>query len=103
VAASVGQPRLVAGWLAGQFMRGGGYGIVGDIVLLPERLVAMRGDVAQLSRPAVRGALLGLLDQVSTAVQVPATPRQEDLVAVGAVAARTVARRSSRAPRAAAR
>jgi uncharacterized membrane protein YeaQ/YmgE (transglycosylase-associated protein family) len=24
---------LVAGWLAGQFMRGGGYGIVGDIVL----------------------------------------------------------------------
>ncbi|HEY8694518.1 MAG TPA: GlsB/YeaQ/YmgE family stress response membrane protein [Chloroflexota bacterium] len=24
---------LVAGWLAGQFMRGGGYGVVGDIVL----------------------------------------------------------------------
>ena len=24
---------LIAGWLAGQFMRGGGYGIVGDIVL----------------------------------------------------------------------
>ena len=24
---------LVAGWLAGQFMKGGGYGIVGDIVL----------------------------------------------------------------------
>lgn len=24
---------LVAGWLAGQFMRGGGYGLVGDIVL----------------------------------------------------------------------
>lgn len=24
---------LVAGWLAGQFMRGGGYGIIGDIVL----------------------------------------------------------------------
>ncbi len=24
---------LVAGWLAGQVMRGGGYGIIGDIVL----------------------------------------------------------------------
>ena len=24
---------LVAGWLAGLFMRGGGYGIIGDIVL----------------------------------------------------------------------
>ena len=24
---------LVAGWLAGQFMRGGGFGIVGDIVM----------------------------------------------------------------------
>jgi len=24
---------LLAGWLAGQFMKGGGYGIVGDIVL----------------------------------------------------------------------
>ena len=24
---------LVAGWLAGQFMKGGGYGVVGDIVL----------------------------------------------------------------------
>jgi len=24
---------LVAGWLAGQFMKGGGYGLVGDIVI----------------------------------------------------------------------
>ncbi len=24
---------LVAGWLAGQFMRGGGFGIVGDVVV----------------------------------------------------------------------
>ncbi len=24
---------LVAGWLAGQFMRGGGYGLVGDIII----------------------------------------------------------------------
>ncbi len=24
---------LIAGWLAGQFMRGGGYGILGDIIV----------------------------------------------------------------------
>jgi uncharacterized membrane protein YeaQ/YmgE (transglycosylase-associated protein family) len=24
---------LIAGWLAGQFMRGGGYGLVGDIIV----------------------------------------------------------------------
>jgi len=24
---------LVAGWLAGQFMKGGGYGLVGDVVI----------------------------------------------------------------------
>jgi len=24
---------LIAGWLAGQFMKGGGYGMVGDIIL----------------------------------------------------------------------
>ncbi len=24
---------LIAGWLAGQFMRGGGYGMIGDIVV----------------------------------------------------------------------
>jgi uncharacterized membrane protein YeaQ/YmgE (transglycosylase-associated protein family) len=24
---------LVAGWLAGQFMRGGGYGVLGDIIV----------------------------------------------------------------------
>lgn len=24
---------LIAGWLAGQFMKGGGYGLIGDIVL----------------------------------------------------------------------
>jgi len=24
---------LIAGWAAGQFMRGGGYGVIGDIVL----------------------------------------------------------------------
>jgi uncharacterized membrane protein YeaQ/YmgE (transglycosylase-associated protein family) len=24
---------LIAGWLAGQFMKGGGYGVIGDIIL----------------------------------------------------------------------
>jgi len=24
---------LIAGWLAGQFMRGGGYGVVGDMIV----------------------------------------------------------------------
>jgi uncharacterized membrane protein YeaQ/YmgE (transglycosylase-associated protein family) len=24
---------LIAGWLAGQFMRGGGYGLIGDIIM----------------------------------------------------------------------
>ncbi len=24
---------LIAGWLAGQFMRGGGYGLIGDIIV----------------------------------------------------------------------
>ena len=57
---------------------------------LPERLIAMRVDVAQLNQPALRGLLLQLLDQLNTAVQVPATPKQEDLVAVGAAAAQTV-------------
>jgi len=42
---------LVAGWLAGQFMRGGGYGIVGDIVL---------GIVGALVGGFLSGALLGL-------------------------------------------
>jgi predicted PurR-regulated permease PerM len=57
---------------------------------LPERLIAMRVDVAQLSQPALRGPLLQILDQLNTAVQLPATPKQEDLVAVGAAAAQTV-------------
>jgi predicted PurR-regulated permease PerM len=57
---------------------------------LPERLIATRVDVAQLSQPALRGVLLQLLDQLNTAVQVPATPKQEDLVAVGAAAAQTI-------------
>jgi predicted PurR-regulated permease PerM len=57
---------------------------------LPERLIAMRVDVAQLSQPALRGVLLQLLDQLNTAVHIPATPKQEDLVAVGAAAAQTI-------------
>jgi uncharacterized membrane protein YeaQ/YmgE (transglycosylase-associated protein family) len=42
---------LVAGWLAGQFMRGGGYGIIGDIVL---------GIVGALLGGWLSGVLLGV-------------------------------------------
>ena len=42
---------LVAGWLAGQFMRGGGYGIIGDIVL---------GIIGALVGGFISGALLGV-------------------------------------------
>ncbi len=41
---------LIAGWLAGQIMRGGGYGIVGDIVL---------GIVGAIIGGWITGALLG--------------------------------------------
>lgn len=42
---------LVAGWLAGQFMRGGGYGITGDIIL---------GIIGALVGGFISGALLGV-------------------------------------------
>jgi uncharacterized membrane protein YeaQ/YmgE (transglycosylase-associated protein family) len=42
---------LVAGWLAGQFMRGSGYGIVGDIVL---------GVIGAVVGGFLSGALLGV-------------------------------------------
>jgi uncharacterized membrane protein YeaQ/YmgE (transglycosylase-associated protein family) len=42
---------LIAGWLAGQVMRGGGYGLVGDIVL---------GIVGGLVGGYLAGALLGI-------------------------------------------
>jgi uncharacterized membrane protein YeaQ/YmgE (transglycosylase-associated protein family) len=41
---------LIAGWLAGQIMRGGGYGIIGDIVL---------GILGALIGGWVTGAILG--------------------------------------------
>jgi uncharacterized membrane protein YeaQ/YmgE (transglycosylase-associated protein family) len=42
---------LVAGWLAGQFVRGGGYGIVGDIVL---------GIIGAIVGGFISGTLLGV-------------------------------------------
>jgi len=42
---------LVAGWLAGQFMRGGGYGMIGDIIL---------GIVGALVGGFLSSALLGI-------------------------------------------
>ena len=41
---------LIAGWLAGQIMRGGGYGVVGDIVL---------GVLGALIGGWITGAVLG--------------------------------------------
>lgn len=44
---------LIAGWLAGQVMRGGGYGLVGDIIV---------GVVGALIGGFLAGALLGIPD-----------------------------------------
>jgi predicted PurR-regulated permease PerM len=57
---------------------------------LPERLQALRTQVAGLPQPSVRGVLLGLLDQAGRAVQSPAQPGREELVAVGTAAAQTI-------------
>ncbi|MBV9899067.1 MAG: GlsB/YeaQ/YmgE family stress response membrane protein [Chloroflexi bacterium] len=54
---------LVAGWLAGQFMRGGGYGIIGDIVLgVIGAFVG--GFVFSLNMP---GASVGLIGSIVVA------------------------------------
>jgi len=54
---------LVAGWLAGQFMRGGGYGIVGDIILgVIGALIG--GFVMSLILP---GASVGLIGSIVVA------------------------------------
>lgn len=42
---------LVAGWLAGQFVRGGGYGIIGDIIL---------GIIGAIVGGFISGRLLGV-------------------------------------------
>ncbi|MBI5652329.1 MAG: GlsB/YeaQ/YmgE family stress response membrane protein [Chloroflexi bacterium] len=47
---------LIAGWLAGQVMRGGGYGLIGDIVL---------GIVGGLVGGYLAGALFGVPDAVN--------------------------------------
>jgi predicted PurR-regulated permease PerM len=57
---------------------------------LPDRLAAMRSQLEQVGQPSVRRALLDMLDQVSATVQSPAAPKQEELVAVGTVAAQAV-------------
>ena len=47
---------LIAGWLAGQVMRGGGYGLVGDIVM---------GIIGGLVGGYLAGALFGIADAVN--------------------------------------
>ena len=49
---------LIAGWLAGQFMRGGGYGVIGDIVLgIVGALIG--GFVFGLLMPGTSAGLIG--------------------------------------------
>ena len=47
---------LIAGWLAGQVMRGGGYGLVGDIIL---------GIIGGLVGGYLAGALFGVADAMN--------------------------------------
>ncbi len=47
---------LIAGWLAGQVMRGGGYGVIGDIII---------GIVGGLIGGFLAGAILGIPDAVN--------------------------------------
>ncbi len=47
---------LIAGWLAGQVMRGGGYGLVGDIVI---------GIIGGLVGGYLAGALFGVADAMN--------------------------------------
>ncbi len=47
---------LIAGWLAGMVMKGGGYGVVGDIIL---------GIVGALIGGFLAGALFGIPDAVN--------------------------------------
>lgn len=47
---------LIAGWLAGQVMRGGGYGLVGDIVL---------GIIGGLVGGFLAGTLFGIPDAMN--------------------------------------
>jgi uncharacterized membrane protein YeaQ/YmgE (transglycosylase-associated protein family) len=47
---------LIAGWLAGQVMRGGGYGLVGDIVI---------GIIGGLVGGYLAGAVFGVADAVN--------------------------------------
>ena len=49
---------LVAGWLAGMFMRGGGYGIIGDVVVGILGAV-LGGLLFGLLRPGTAVGLLG--------------------------------------------
>lgn len=47
---------LIAGWLTGQVMRGGGYGVVGDIIL---------GIVGGIVGGFIAGAVFGIPDAVN--------------------------------------
>src|ERR1019366_5308819 len=47
---------LIAGWLAGQVMKGGGYGVLVDIIPASDNIVlAIASPLPNLSRPLFRG------------------------------------------------
>ena len=63
---------LVAGWLAGQFVKGGGFGLIGDIVvgivgaliagwLFPRLGISLGGDILGLIVSATIGAVILLV------------------------------------------
>jgi len=60
---------LIAGWLASQVMRGGGYGLIGDIIIgvvgaviggfLAEKLFNMSAPVTGINVPSIFVAFVG--------------------------------------------
>lgn len=63
---------LVAGWLAGQIVKGGGYGLIGDIIvgivgsliaswLFPKLNISLGGDIVGAIISATIGAIILLV------------------------------------------
>lgn len=60
---------LIAGWLAGQVMGGGGYGLIGDIIVgvlgafvggwIATKVLGMADPISGFNLPTIVGAFLG--------------------------------------------
>ena len=75
---------LIAGWLAGQLMKGGGFGVVGDIVV--GILGALLGGFLFSSMGAsLGGGLLGsiVVATIGAVIHIPAAADQASLVKTG--------------------